>query len=439
MVGGRKDMKYVHSTTDRDRKVIEAVVRKFGPLSQVQINELMDIRPTTVSLLVRDLLDAGKILEVGRSNNPVGRKQVLLRPNPEWAFAVAVALDEEEIDAVVMDLHASPRQAITERIQPVATRANLIQALIRCVKHAIAEADLTSESLLGIGISDPGLVDTRAGVSVMSSTIPFWKEVPLKSIFEKEFGVPAFLQTSTRAKTLAERLLGTGKMSDNMIYLDYGAGIGAGIVVDGKLLYGTRGAAGEFGHTHVIEGGPVCSCGSFGCLEAIAGTRALASKVRKAASEGVTTSAMELVDGNLASLTGWAVLEAANKGDKLCSHVVAETASYLGVALSNLINLFDPSAIVLDRRLEVAGPGFLNSVVQTMRRQSLACPEEQLEICYGKFHKEGSLLGAGLLVIEDYFEIPILKPPRFLKDPDWSLPARSSLNGIELDWFAGAG
>jgi N-acetylglucosamine repressor len=410
-------MKYVHSTLDHDRKVVEAVIRKFGPVSQVRINELTDIRPTTVSLIVRDLIEDGKVLEVGRSNNPVGRKQVLLRPNHEYQSVLAVSFDDEAIEAGVTDLRPQTRHTVRQKIRPSSTRDDLIASMLACTRRAISKGRLKVDSILGIGISDPGLVDTRAGTTVMSSTIPFWKDVPLKSIFEKELGLPVFLETSTRAKALAERMLGAGNMSENMVYLDYGSGIGAGIIVDGKLLYGTSGAAGEFGHTHVIEGGPVCSCGSYGCLEAIAGTRAIEAKLRKAIAEGGATQVLGLVAGNLNRLSGWTVLEGAKNGDKLSAHIVAELAGHLGVALSNLINLFDPSVVVLDRRLEIGGPEFLSSVIQTMRRQSLACSMNKLEVRYGKFCKEGSLIGAALLVIEDYFAIPVLKPPRFLIEP----------------------
>jgi N-acetylglucosamine repressor len=410
-------MKYVHSMFDRDRKVVEAVIRKFGPVSQVMINELTDIRPTTVSLLVRHLLDEGRVIEVGRSNNPVGRKQVLLLPNQEFRFVSAVAFDDEVIQAGVLDLHPQIRHTVTEKIPPRAGRDDLVQQLLSCTRRAVAEAGLTFESVLGVGISDPGLVDTRAGATVMSSTIPYWKDVPLKAIFEKELAVPAFLESSTRSKTLAEQMLGAGKSRENILYIDYGSGIGAGIVVEGKLVYGARGAAGEFGHTHVIEGGPVCSCGSYGCLEAIAGTRAVEAKLRRAIAEGGTTGALKLVGGDLRNLTGWTVLHGAELGDKLCGHIVAELANYLGVALANLVNLFDPSVVVLDRRLKLGGAELLGAVVQTMRRHSLGCSTEKMELHYAEFGDEGSLLGAALVVTQAYFEIPVLKPPRYLREP----------------------
>ncbi len=410
-------MKYVHSTLDHDRKVVEAVVRKFGPVSQVRINELTDIRPTTVSLIVRDLLEEKKILEVGRSDNPVGRKQVLLRPNHEHRLVAAISFDDETIEAGITDLRPHTQHTVKQKIRPGCNRDDLITLLLSCTRRAIAKVRQKNTSILGVGISDPGLVDTKAGTTVMSSTIPFWKEVPLKAIFEKELSLPAFLETSTRAKALAERQLGAGRMSDNMLYLDYGTGIGAGIIVDGKPLYGSSGAAGEFGHTHVVEGGPVCSCGSYGCLEAIAGTRAIEAKLRKAMAEGGATRVPDLVSGDMDRLNGWTVLEGAHTGDKLCGHIVAELAGYLGVALSNLVNLFDPSVVVLDRRLEIAGPEFLNSIIQTMRRQSLACSMNKLQVRYGAFRNEGSLLGAAMLVIEEYFAIPVLKPPRFLIEP----------------------
>ena len=110
--------------------------------------------------------------------------------------------------------------------------------------------------MVGIGIADPGLVDSRRGITALSSTIEFWKLVPLKEIFETEFELPTIVESKTRAKTVAERMLGAGNKLENLVYIDYGVGIGAGIVVDGHLLYGRGCAVGEFGHTHVTEDGP---------------------------------------------------------------------------------------------------------------------------------------------------------------------------------------
>ncbi len=413
-------MKYVKAKLESDKHVIEAVVRRFGPISRTAIHDLTQIRPSATSNLVRSLIQDGQILEAGQMENGkrAGRKQVLLRLNEEYRFVVGVNFDEESVAASVLDLHPRIRQTVTEATRLGSGAEGLVRQLISCTKQALKKSGLSESSLLGIGIADPGLVDSRRGVTVTSSTIEFWRQIPLKKIFEQEFGVPTLVEAKTRAKTIAERMLGGGKMADNMIYLDYGAGIGAGIVVEGKLLYGHNCAAGEFGHTHVTESGPACKCGSFGCLEAVAGARAVEARIRKAIEEGGRTRASESTEGDAGGVGVWAVLKAASMGDKICSNIVAELGEQLGLGLANLVNLFNPSVIVLDRRLGLAGHEFLDHLVHMVKRQALTYSSEHAEIRFGELGNEAGVLGAALIVLERHFEIPLLKPPRFMVEPD---------------------
>jgi len=250
---------------------------------------------------------------------------------------------------------------------------------------------------------------------VMSSTINFLRHIPLRRVFEQEFGVPTLVENLSRAKALAERTLGAAAMAENMIYVEYGkTGIGAGIILDGKVLHGACSFAGEFGHTLMIEGGPACRCGSFGCLEAIAGAAALESRIRKAVREGSTSQAMELAGGDADQITGWMVLEAAHNGDKTSLALVEQIATYLALGLANLVNLFNPAVIVLDQRLSLAGPALLDQIVKVVRRQALNHATQNLRVCFGNLGIEGIVLGAGSMALERYFEIPALKPPRFM-------------------------
>ncbi|MFN7993024.1 MAG: ROK family protein [Bryobacteraceae bacterium] len=411
-------MRHTHTTLDRDRHVIEAVVRRFGPISRAQICQMTDLRPSTTSILVRELIETGQLVECGRSGNATGRKQVLLRLNEEFRYIAGIDFDDETISAGIMDLHPRVRATVSEPIRMEGGRDGLVRQLISSVRRALAKAKLKPSSLLGIGIADPGLVDTRRGITIFSSMIEFWRDVPLRQIFEKEFGVPALVEMRTRAKTVAERLLGSGEMRENMIYVDYGSGIGAGILVDGKLLFGEGYGAGEFGHTHVSEDGPVCKCGSYGCLEAIAGLRAVEVKIRKLLSEGASSRALEMADGDPSRISGWTVLRAAQMGDKACTNILAEISGYLGLGLANLVNLFNPSMVVLDQRLALAGDGLLNQIVQIIRRQALTYASESLAVRFGRLGDDAGLLGIGLLILDRHFEIPVLKPPRFLIEPE---------------------
>jgi glucokinase len=289
--------------------------------------------------------------------------------------------------------------------------------------RAIQESNIDPALLIGIGIADPGLVDSRRGITVTSSTIDFWKQAPLKRLFEEKFGIPTIVESKTRAKTIAERLLGSGKMQDNMIYVDYGTGIGAGVVVDGSLLYGHNCGVGELGHIHISNNGPACRCGSLGCLEAMAGTAAVQARIRQALGDGAGSQVVARVGGDPAKITAWDVFAAAKAGDKMCGNIVTELGDNLGIAIANLVNLFNPSVVVFDKRLELAGDALLEQVGRIVRAQSLASSTENLSLKLGTLGEEVGILGIGLAVLEKHFELPELQLNRFLDEaPDVQQP-----------------
>jgi len=155
-------------------------------------------------------------------------------------------------------------------------------------------------------------------------------------------------------------------------------------------------------------------CGSFGCLEAVAGARAVESRIRQAITECGCPQALNLVAGDPDKIDVWTVLKAACRGDKICSNIVAEMGGYLASGLANLINLFDPSVIVLDKRLELAGQSLLDQLLRIIKRKTLTYSSEQVAVRFSRIGNEAGVLGVALMVLERHFEIPLLKPPRFL-------------------------
>jgi N-acetylglucosamine repressor len=408
-------VKHCKTQRERDLLVIEALLRKLGPLSQVEIHELTHFQRSAISSLVRDLLKQGRLVEAGRSNNSRGRKQVLLQLNEEHGFVLGIGFDDEAVLAAVMNLHLEIVSMRRETTRLDAGIEELLHQILSCAKQAIKDAAIKEESLLGIGIAGSGLVNSQEGTVVMSSTIEFLNQVPIRRFFEKKFSAPVMVVNLAGAKAVAERALGAGAMADDMIYVEYGrTGIGAGIISGGKLMHGARHAAGELGHTHMIEEGPPCKCGSFGCLEAIAGAAAIQTRIRKAIADGGGSEVLALAGGNPANVSGWMVLSAAKAGDKACAAIVEQAANYLGLGLANLVNLFNPSVLVLDQRLQLAGQGLLDQVTKVVKRQALRYSTKDMSIVFGKLSSEASVLGAGSIALENHFEIPTLKPPRFM-------------------------
>ncbi len=410
-------MKHVTSKSQHDKLVVEAVVRQFGSVSRSEIHEFTNLQQSEISRLTRELLEEGRLVEAGRARNPMGRKQILLALNEDQRFVIGVGFDDENVLASTMNLRPTIKSELQERTKLNEGTEGLVSQLMACTRKAVEQAGVPPGRLAGIGLAGSGLIDSRRGMFLMSSTVDFLKDVPLQHLFEEEFGVPVVLENLTRAKTVGERLLGAGEMAEDMIFVEYGrTGIGAGVIIGGKLLHGSGFAAGEFGHTHMTEGGPACRCGSFGCLEALAGAGALAARMRKAVAEGSGSEVVARAGGDPEKITGWMILEAARDGDKTSALLLEHVEMFLGLGLANLVNLFNPSVLVLDQRLELAGSGTLEQIRRVVSRQALRHATEDLKIRFGRLGSEAVALGVGSIILQKQFEIPLLKPPRFMID-----------------------
>src|SRR5438128_2497332 len=175
-----------------------------------------------------------------------------------------------------MDLRPQIHSIAREATQLEGGMNGLAHQLLSCAHQAMRQAGPKAESLLGIGIAGSGLVNSQEGTMVMSSTIESIKHVPLRRIFEKEFAVPVQVTNFASAKAVAERTLGAGAMTEDMIYVEYGkTGIGAGIISGGKLLHGAGYAAGELGHTHMAEDVSI-GCGNLGDEASVLGAGSIA-------------------------------------------------------------------------------------------------------------------------------------------------------------------
>ena len=157
----------------------------------------------------------------------------------------------------------------------------------------------------------------------------------------------------------------------------------------------------------------------------LAGAAALESRIRKAIAEGAGSKVLALAGGDPGRITGWSVLKAAGLRDKTCMAIVEQAVNYLGLGLANLVNLFNPSVLVVDQRLSLAGGGLLQQIVKTIQRQALGHSAKNLVVRFGTLGPEASVLGAGRIVLENHFEIPVLKPPRFMIES--ALPSRLRL------------
>ena len=246
-------------------------------------------------------------------------------------------------------------------------------AVIARMEQAIREAAGAAwPEVSGIGIVAPGPLDPWEGVIIQAPNLPGWNNVPLKAIFEKSLQRPVRLGNDANLAALAEQQFGAGRGLKDLIYLTISTGIGSGIVIDDRLLLGAKGLGGEVGHIIVQPDGPLCNCGSRGCLEAIASGTGIARRARERIRERGTSGQMIVqLAGGLEAITAESVGQAAQAGDPLAVALIRESAEVIGFAIITLMRLFNPQLIIIGGGVSQSGDLFFGPIHQTVQANLL--------------------------------------------------------------------
>ena len=235
----------------------------------------------------------------------------------------AAVIGDTDGNVLAREAAPTPRESWQEAVALLCDLSRLV-----CHDYGVAVSDMAA-----LGVSCGGPLDSATGTIYAPPNLPAWEAVPLKSLLEAEFGLPTRLENDANATALAEHRWGAGLGCRDMAFLTMGTGIGAGLILDGKLYRGRRDLAGEVGHATVLPDGPLCPCGKRGCLEALASGTSLARMGRERLGDD--------------SLTAEDVCARARSGDPIALGVIADVALYMGIGLANLLHTLNLERIVL--------------------------------------------------------------------------------------------
>ncbi len=245
------------------------------------------------------------------------------------------------------------------------------EAVMGRIERAIRRVWPADGPVQAIGVVAPGPLDPWRGVVWQTPNIPCWKDYPLRDAIQERLGVPTLLGNDANAAALAEQRFGAGRGEANLIYVTVSTGIGGGVIVDGRLLLGAHGLAGEIGHIKLEPNGPPCGCGDHGCLEALAAGPAIARQAQQRIAAGESSGILALVRGDAAAITAQVVNQAAQAGDALAADVFRRAGAYLGLGLVTLLHLFDPGIVVVGGSVSKAGELLLGPAQAVLRRRSM--------------------------------------------------------------------
>lgn len=282
-----------------------------------------------------------------------------------------------------------------------ATPSAFVEGLHGAIKRLAAERGLATTHLSGVGVGAPGLVDGERGVIHRLVNVPGgWRRIPLRERLEQRLRRPCAVDNDANMMALGEWRFGAGRGTRHSVYLTLGTGVGGGLVVNGRLVRGASGSAGELGHMVIRPNGPRCACGSRGCLEALVGTSAIIRRARQALRTGRARILAGLAKRHDGPLSPELVSRAAQAGDRAARRIWEDVGDELGLGLSNLVNLLNPERIVIGGGMAKAWPHFAARLVTTIRRCAFDVPAKAVKVVRAQLGDDAGIVGSAMLVRE---------------------------------------
>ncbi len=400
-------------------------IREAAPISRTELAAATGLNKATISRLVEHLIRLGLVHETGEQlSNGRGRRAVLLEINPQAGFIVSAEIGVDFLLVVCSDFSA---RLVWRRLEASPGEKNPLETLNRCsqlLRKAIKFGEAHLGRLFGIAVGVPGLVNAADGTLFFAPNLG-WRDVPLGGILREQFDAPVFVDNEANLAALGEYYFGAARGYNDILYISAGVGVGGGLVHNGRLVTGTSGVGGEFGHMTMDPDGLPCKCGNQGCWETQASQAALFRRIQELEASGAPTILRRMTGGDWSRLTVEMVIEAAEAGDVVSAEAFRNIGVALGVGIASLINAFNPDLVVFGGSLSAAGPLIFPTVKQEVERRALAWNSSAALLAYARNGSDNCVLG-GVARVCDWV---VHHPVRAVHSASVAKPQRPSAVG----------
>jgi len=384
--------------------LILSTIAEQGPISRIAIAKKTALTKSAISKVVEDLIKLGLVEEVGIDDTSVGRKPVTLKLTTDNYFVIGVGIRRTEISTGIADLRGSIIARKKASLEERANQKTILKKLIGLIYGVVKDSGIQKEKVIVIGIGSPGPLYAHSGIILSPPNFPGWRNILLRKLIEEEFKIPTFIDNDANTCALGEKWFGSGQGINNFIYLLCDKGVGAGIVINGEVYRGVDGMAGEVGHTSISLRGKRCECENYGCLENFISHSVVISKARKLISSGKRTMITKMVGGKLKDIKIKTIIEAAQKKDELALQLSEEVARYLGIGITNLVNLFNTKTIIIGGQFAQAGEILLDPIRKMVKKRAYPAVARDLKIITDHLGEETYVVGATALALSFVFK-----------------------------------
>jgi glucokinase-like ROK family protein len=381
--------------------VIESLRQAPAGTSRAELAETLGLSRSTVSNIVNDLLASGLVLEQGAGASRGGRRPIVLQINRDAGRVVGIDIGASHLAIIVADLHGAILAEAEEPLRIDAGPERCLSRVFALVDATLSQAGCGLEQVTAIGLGVPGPVVAKKGIVSAPPIMPGWDAFPIRRQVEARWHKPTTLDNDADLGALGEWTFGLGRGETNLAYIKIGTGIGCGLLLEGHIYRGVLGTAGEIGHVTISDSGPPCTCGNYGCLEAMAGGRAIAQRAQLAITAGQRTQLAHFDHGG--QLSARDVALAAQQGDPVSQQLLADAGRHIGSALASLINLLNPGLVIIGGGVSGAGPHLLDPLRQAVAEHTLRPSFEAARIAVSGLGRRAVASGAVALALAQTF------------------------------------
>ncbi len=382
-------------TKEHNRNLVLKTIFERSSISRAEIARITSLTRTTVSDIVADFLDEGLVSEIGIGSSIGGKSPILLSLVDDSRYLIGLDLAHNQFRGAIVNLRGKICKTVTLPVN--STNGDEALALVYEILDQLMETSYLP--LVGIGIGTPGLVNISEGIVVNAVNLD-WKDLPLAHLMEERYHLPVYILNDSQAAAMGEYTYGQGHSAEsNLIVINARHGIGAGIIINGKLFQGDGGGAGEIGHVVVVpEGGLLCRCGNRGCLETVASAQALVKQTQALISQSSGIQSAQSPQ----EITLDTIDQAFTKQDPIVRQLVLETGRYMGMAISNLVGTLNIKNIVFTGDMTRFGKPWLDAIQTTISQTSLPRLVQETQIEIGQLGTESIILGASAMLVNNY-------------------------------------
>lgn len=382
-------------TQEMNRSLLLKSLRREGVCSRAHLASLTGLKQATVTNIMKDFLNWGIVKEVGFLNGSKGRRSIGVSINPDGYRVIGVRLARKHYSVGLFDL--TGKQIVKERVdfepekQPGAEE--ILNQIVGRMRLLIQQYG--KDSVLAAGLAVPGPFIAKKSRIALITGADIWKDIELKAFFEREMDIPVFLEHNANAGAYAHMWdLKEAYHDDILVYIAAGQGIGAGIVMNGRIYEGALGTSGEIGHMTIDRNGKPCACGNRGCLERYASSLELVKTVygQRAGMEGCNFEDLE---------------QQIRSGDTAYTEHYRRACESLGVGIINIVNVINPDRIIIGDDMARPNPELMEKTVrETVQKGILPDVFDELTLSISAYQGDPILTGAAIVAIDRVFDSP---------------------------------